>query len=190
MNARTRTPVAKRLDDAIVIKVSDGFDGGLFCIRTGVRNDSRWVELTIHSSYGNYGYFWSNTGDAGSTAIDFLGRVDRDYLMNKLVENGNYMRFDAELTADGIREWIRQSRRDRSIEKAEAREMYDAVEEAEGDSQRFFEALKDECETLFWKHSLYELSRDAPDRAAVQFYETLWPAFIAELSRDTTQPES
>jgi len=159
--------------------VSNAGEHGTFFVRTGERYRNTWLQLTVQSTFGTFGYTF---GAIGGTAAAFLSDVSFDYLMGKLMGN-DAMVFDAATTARSVKELIVRHRRRDDLSNHEARQLWDALEEAvdlhHPSEDLFFVALSEE--PLFFDWEVWDIARRVPSPQAVGFWEKLWPLFLAEL---------
>lgn len=159
--------------------VSKNGEHGTFFVRSGERYGNTWLQLTINSTFGTFGYMF---GAIGGTPASFLSDVGFDYLMGKLM-GADAMVFDASTTAKSVKELIVRHRRRDDLSNHEARQLWDALEEAvdlhHPSEDLFFVALAEE--PLFFDWEVWSIARRVPSPQAVGFWETLWPEFLVEL---------
>ena len=77
------------------------------------------------SDYGNYAFQWTSFGE-GVDFREFLSSLDADYLMGKL---GRRDWYDGDATVLAIRKRVLELRRDRSITKDVAADVWAAIED-------------------------------------------------------------
>jgi hypothetical protein len=118
------------------------------------------------SDYGTYGYRWTHPGCADIREFFTRSGGDWDYYQRKFSPGEH---FDVDGTRATIRERICRLRRERRLEKHEAREEWELTgfsNEAEAYADWFREThLEDPS----------DLSRTRPDQQAVMFCKTLLP---------------
>lgn len=147
--------------------------------------------IQIHSTYGDWAYTWTA---CASPFKQFLTKIEFDYAFNKFMP-GRLERFNAEASLTMLRQKIVEQRRHGWISKAEAREIWSALDDAEGDllsrgAEGYILGLLDIGRDLSdgdpkeWLAEAWELTATEPDRSAVAFWERLWPLFIAELRKE------
>ncbi len=142
-----------------------------FYIREGGEN----VSVTIRSTFGNFGYFWSHCGENWKT---FLKKVDMDYAMNKLSDSSIYA-FDIEESVKFVKNDIIELRKTGSLTKEQAREYTDELNSlCDNDERLFMEALS---EMKCYNDCYYEMSVKPIKRSIVNFWETLWIPFVESL---------
>lgn len=132
--------------------------------------------LTILSDYGNYGYWWSNTG---GEIREFLIGCDDGYLMRKLAAGER--EFNGRSTVRAIRELIISWRRDGSLSKERAREEWSLLDRY-SDMNHPDEFREWAGRTEFgdaWEFAAYEIPCQLQ-----QFMERLWPGFIQQMSAE------
>jgi hypothetical protein len=97
---------------------------------TGIDSNEREVgEIMIHSSYGSWAYQW---GHLGRPFKEWIAKTtDRSYIASKFLGDKAYV-FDGQKTVVGLRESLIEHRRDGSITKASAREVWDWIDDNEG----------------------------------------------------------
>ncbi|MHC1744866.1 MAG: hypothetical protein AB9873_17815 [Syntrophobacteraceae bacterium] len=85
--------------------------------------------IQIISDYGNYGFAWSHIGD--KCLRQFLLALEADYFFGKVVEGGrrNYEVIDMKATLEDIRKEIVSMRREGRIDKEQARDFWEQIEE-------------------------------------------------------------
>jgi len=131
--------------------------------------------FSVVSDYGNYAFQWSAFGD---NFKEFLTRLDSSYLMGKL--EGSCRWFDREATALSFGREIINLRKEKTITKEEARDMWDEIE-AHSDEREFGDFVGDH-----WKHfqdGYYLLQYDhSPQMRG--FAERLYPRFVEELKKE------
>jgi hypothetical protein len=157
---------------------------GTFFVRSGInRFTNAWLELTINSTFGTFGYTF---GSIGGAPAEFLAKVDYAYLMNKLMGKQSTV-FDADKASREARKEIAEHRRSGDISKGEARDLFDEVATAESDcngsEDRFFHMLAENDRMRDWE--IWCIPSHSENPQALGFWEKLWPAFIAELRADS-----
>jgi len=149
-------------------------------------------EITIHSSFGTWGYIWT------ACAVpfkQFLQKAEFDYVFTKFMGH-KLDRFDGEASVREVRKWILTDRLNLSLDKAEAREAWDAVDEvasmAECSEHDFGTAMMDVARTLGSQHSMHDNFADASfwprctryDAQAEGFWKHIWPLFMDALKTE------
>jgi len=150
-------------------------------------------EITIQSSFGTWGYIWTA---CGVPFKQFLLRANFDYVFTKFMGT-KLERHDGEGTLREVQRDIIQQRRQNSINRAEAREVWDAVQwecyRIESDETSCGYALMEVASQIGGRHPMRDSFADPcawpritkPDCQAVGFWRELWPSFLAELKRET-----
>jgi hypothetical protein len=100
-------------------------------------------EFSIQSDWGNWSYRW-NVSNLGGSALKsprpltaFLANRDSDsYVADKLFSPDEKRRFDSEGTKKALRGHIISERRDGSITSEQAREAWEAVDDADYSTER------------------------------------------------------
>lgn len=134
--------------------------------------------FSVVSDYGNYAFHWTAFGD---NFREFLLDIGPDYLMGKL-SNGKYV-FDADATRAACQYRLKDLRKDSTIEKDEARDMWDAIGElnSEEEFRAFFQDDSD-IEELFeewWDMMRQDYPSDLKD-----FATRVYPRFVAMLKAE------
>jgi hypothetical protein len=150
-------------------------------------------EITIQSSFGTWGYVWTACGVPFKR---FLMRAEFDYVFTKFM-GVKLQRHDGDGTLQQLRRDIIEQRRQGSIDKTEARDVWSAVdwesERIESDPTSCGYALMEVARQIGDSHPMHDHFADPcawsmatrPDSQAVGFWRELWPSFIAELRRET-----
>lgn len=151
--------------DVYHVREADGFSWGYFFVHeNGI--------LTAYTDYGNYAYCWSASGRSVSIK-EFLVRIHADYLLGKIARRDT---LDEERTQHVFAEHLLYLRRQNTITKEQAREMYGEMRETEPrdlvqwgmDQGGYFS----DC----WEWARYDYSASAK-----AFAERLWPLFVQVL---------
>lgn len=153
-------------------------------------------EITIQSSFGTWGNIWTA---CGVPFKKFLIGVEFDYVFTKFM-GAKLHRFDGEASLQEARKWITGGRRDHRLSKQEAREAWDALDDAcwmgVHSNHEFGSAMMDVASELGPKHPLHDNFADPCgwpsnthyDAQALGFWRQLWPLFVETLKAETTQP--
>ncbi len=124
------------------------------------------------SDYGNYAYYW---GDAGECFRKFLSRLGPDYYLSKFGVRDEY---DGGETLKAVKRSIIEQRRRGDLDREEAREEWDLLEENSWLDQR-------DNFVLWLQHTklgdAYEYACSSISGEARGFAEHVWPAFAAML---------
>jgi len=150
-------------------------------------------EILIHSTFGSWGNSWTH---CGCRFKKFLSFVDFDYIFTKFM-GGDLHRFDGEKSLEALRKRLIESRRDRSLDKDDARDLWQAISE-NSDSLRsrsielWVEVLchvSSDSLSRDVKRFLEEpwnLTLSSDDQSAVGFWRDLWPEFKTALLSELT----
>jgi len=151
-------------------------------------------EITIQSSFGTWGYIWTACANPFK---EFLQEVEFDYAFGKFM-GAKLEQFDGEGSMRAMRERIIENRQHDWLSKADARALWDALEDCESratcSKTDWVDALVDVAESLRldgkpdaakFLSEPWEYIQTGPKPCAVNFWRTLWPLFIAELRRET-----
>lgn len=146
-------------------------------------------EITIQSSFGTWGYIWT------ACAVpfkQFLLGAEFDYVFTKFMGH-KLDRFDGEASVREVRKWITTDRRMGGMSKAEAREAWEAVDDAESQMEcsehDYGAAMMDVARTLGNRHPMHNNFADPCgwprctryDAQAASFWKQIWPLFCNAL---------
>lgn len=149
-------------------------------------------EITIHSSFGTWGYIWTACANPFK---EFLQQVEFDYAFWKFMGTKLH-RFDGEASVREMFNWIIHDRKIHSLSKDQAREAWDALEYvrsmAECGEHDFGTAMMDVARSLDERHPLRDdfadpyswPRRTKCDAQAQGFWRQLWPLFIEALKQE------
>lgn len=176
--------------NALCITVRNQGEYGAFFVREGKVGEGKdlryYCELTIQSSFGNVGHFWSHMG---SPACVFLSQTDKHYTLGKLFGTNAYV-FDAQGTERELRRMLLEERRRGNFDKETARDRYDALKDL-----GMFDILERFCDAYCEYECLLEWRTvgDIPftnelNPQAVGLWEQLWPEFIQALNEEALRP--
>lgn len=151
-------------------------------------------EITIQSSYGTWGHIWTACGEPFK---QFLQDAEFGYVFTKFMGTKLH-EFDGDKSARGLREKIIEHRRHGWLGKADARALWDRFEacqdEATRGDDRWVDELREAADDLQddghnsaarMLDEPWELIRESPVCSAVNFWQKLWPIFIAALAEET-----
>lgn len=155
--------------------VRDRWDYAVFVVLQQPKPDgSGYFMLAIESSYGSgYAYAWSHPGGCFKS---FLCQCDEYYLRSKLAPGTT---FDEVATRDAVREHLISLRRDKSIGRDRARELWDSASFDDVSDFHRWQSEGDPDVTDAW-----EFGRSCPDtrgRDFIGLYEKFWTAFCEQL---------
>lgn len=162
--------------------VSNGYDGACIFLRHGPRDDGgSWGYISVVGSFGDFGHYF---GNCGGDFRSFLCGCDTHYLSSKFF--GIQARvFDCDKTVDALKRVVIERRRTGSIERDQARDMFDAIRDADGNhsEESFFMQLSTAF-PRFYELELWGYAERVMNPQAKGFFEDLWPGFVAELRRE------
>lgn len=125
--------------------------------------------LCVNSTYGAYGYYWSN---CGCPFVDFLCNIGTDYLMSKISDRVP----DSSISEESVKDELTRLWQEKLISKEEKGRLWREVSDC--DVCNYF-TLTDldlpeefELENIVWT--------DYPI-GAKQFLKVLWPAIVDKL---------
>ncbi len=167
----------------IVVKNGQAREHGTFFVGEGqeLRQDNStryWAQLTCNTAFGIVGTFF---GSMGAPAAQFLGHCNKDYILGRLwgLETEVY---NGDVAKANLVKWVLQQRRRVEITNEEARELLDAIDCADFDSEHGFQSL------VYGNRNFYQAFSEGggsdykvPNPQAEGFWEILWPGFLAEL---------
>lgn len=143
-------------------------------------------QISIQSSFGTFAHSWNAIGDRSFTA--FLRALHFDYFMTK-TRDADYREFDLDTTVAAIRKAILEARREKSLDKEQAREAWEEIDGLATCSDDEFK------HTLYYHGKILErvfggdwLSVPLGSRknvSCVRFWEELWPALCAAWEAET-----
>lgn len=139
-----------------------------------------WVELVVNSDYGSFGFMWTHIGENWGS---FLSDLDMHYAMNKLMGE----RFEVELTGEEALEHARglilEERRQGSIDKAYARDLWDSADLADTDSgsPAFFRSWDNWSDGKAYEREYHVDRWKKVNPQAEAFWKDIWPHFVAEI---------
>lgn len=138
-------------------------------------------EILINSDYGTYAYSW---GNMGSPLKDFLCRIGRDYIIDKLT-NGNDTEFDFDASLTAVKKEIRRMRKKHEITRAEAHEAMDELPSEDEGRDQFIRRL--------WDMDLFkdgdpptEFVKELECPQITGFYKNVWIPFTEHLKTELT----
>jgi len=154
-------------------------------------------EILIHSTFGSWGNSWTH---CGCRFKKFLSFVDFDYIFTKFM-GSDFHRFDGQKSFEALCKRIIEYRKNGSLDKEDARELWDEVHDREDSlSSRSVEAWVEilsqvsiDSRSRDVKRFLEEpwyLTVESDDQSAVGFWRDLWPDFKAALLAEISEPEA
>ena len=154
-------------------------------------------EITIQSSFGTWGNIWTACANPFK---EFLQEVEFDYAFGKFM-GARLEEFDGDGSMRAMRERVIENRRNTWLSKADARALWDALEDRESEAtcseNDWVRALGDAAESLRldrqpdaaeFLSEPWEYIQTRPKPCAVNFWRTLWPLFIEALKAEAEQP--
>lgn len=119
-------------------------------------------EILIHSAFGSWANSWSACANPFKS---FLCRCDFDYVFTKFM--GHELRkHDGDASLKQLRKSLLDSRKTGSFDRADARELWDALDELRSE-------LEDR-DIHSWVESLSRISQDSQSRDIRSFLEEPW----------------
>lgn len=160
--------VRKETMDCYRIRAND--EWATICVREWHMDDDKLTgekrrfcgEILIHSAFGSWGNSWSH---CGRPFKEFLLRIEFDYLFTKFMGHGLH-RHDGEKSLKNLRLDVLKSRRDGTFDREEARDLWDALFENQGELE--------ERDVHSWVDTLCRISNDSDSRAIRGFLEEPW----------------
>lgn len=162
----------------------------------GTQHESTYYcgEIAIQSSFGTWGYIWTACANPFK---EFLQEVEFDYAFGKFM-GANLVQFDGDGSMRAMRERIIEHRQYTNLSKADARALWDALNEIESwattSENDWVNALGDAAQSLRldrkpaaaeFLSEPWEYIQTKPKPNAVNFWRKLWPSFVAELKAET-----
>lgn len=148
-------------------------------------------EILIHSSFGSWAYQW---GHLGLPFREWLPKAERAYCAEKFLGTKAYQ-FDGATSVRELRRHLLQYRRDGSLGKGDARELWDWIDDNECEletSENDFVWALERADTEIVatdqvRHFLsepWEYLHETLNRSFARFWEVLWPVFVAQLKAE------
>lgn len=146
--------------------------------------DPRNGLVMCYTDYGNYNYAWPHHGE--KYPLHFLQKISFDYAMTKFL--GGRKEFDAERTALSMKRHVLEYRRDEAYTAEEAREMWDAIKEAEDEpGEGFMYVIRDgafaQHNADWWEMPVYRFPNDARG-----FWDHIWRPLMEHIKAEETEP--
>lgn len=174
---------------AVCYVVRNGYAWARIFIRhgigeTGAGHPRGWVDVSVLSDFGSFGYCWSHIGSTPWNA--FLGELDFEYAMRKMFGAA----YDAPLSLDSAcaraREIIIDRRRQDCMTKEDARSLWDAIEDC-CDQSTFLRDLDENSGGAMYRNDLWDSRWTEPNSQAVGFWSEIWPHFIDAISQPANE---
>ena len=163
-------------------------------VQSGLRSKARpedtdtwWVYVAVISDWGNFGHLWSH---CGSPPEDFLFDLERSYAMGKFLGD-KLNQYDGEGTLAEVRRWLLELRREGDIDKEQAREVWDHIEDNSSEIESGIHEMVRAMESMPLSARLrpcepWELARKRINPQAEDFWRWAWPPFIEALQERAT----
>lgn len=166
--------------DATCYTVRNGFAWAHIFVRHGVgetnAGDPRgWVNVSILSDYGSFGYCWSHIG--GRPWQKFLREVGFDYAMQKMMGDRFKVPMDLHSAGNKVREIVIDGRRNGSMSKDDARALWDALDYCD-DQASFLRDLDEHSSGAMYRNELFYSNWEEANPQAVGFWREIWPHFL------------
>ena len=169
----------------IAVKNEQAREHGTFfvvegCEQRGDGDTRYWCQLTCNTAFGVVGTFF---GSMGAPAATFLKRCNKDYILGRLwgLETEVY---DSAVAERELRLSVLKERKQHELTHDEARDLMDAIDSADLDTEHGFQAL------VYGNRHFYQSFSEGggsdykvPNPQAEGFWEDLWPGFLAELAQ-------
>jgi len=117
----------------------------------------------------------------GRPAARFLASISSDYALGKLWGMGTDL-YDETTARNNLKSYLLRERRDGDLGKEEARELWNELVDVDLDNEHAHVLFVYGCD--YWRQvhtDGYGPNHKIRNPQAQGFWETLWPAFIAEL---------
>lgn len=151
-------------------------------------------EILIHSTFGSWGNSWTH---CGCRFKKFLTFADFDYVFTKFM-GADLNRFDGEKSLKSLYRRIIEARRDGSLDKEDARELWAEVHDHDESLTRSVDMWVEVLSRISMdtrsrdiKRILEEpwcMTEDSDDASAVGFWRDLWPDFKQALLAEISEP--
>jgi len=133
--------------------------------------------VIILSDYGTWSHFWGYRGE-GVSVEKFLSRLDQHYMGKKML-GASLMEFSLELTAQSIREHIKEMRQCGSLSRSEATGEWELSEQLKVGDMSFDSWMQETEFEDAWEFYCREMCSEW-----VNFWDRLWvPMIQPELKR-------
>jgi len=142
--------------------------------------DRHWVNVSIISDYGSFGYSWTHIGGDWR---EFLSGLDMHYAMNKMMGERFRVHLDGEEAAAHARTLVLDDRRQGSISKVDARDLWDGIDVADKDDggRAFFRSWDSWSNGKPYEREYYMDRWDKVNPQAEGFWSEIWPLFAARI---------
>ncbi|MBC7953162.1 MAG: hypothetical protein H7Z12_15250 [Rhodospirillaceae bacterium] len=162
----------------------------LYCVRAGyewalIAMDENTGLVAVQSSFGAFNYVWPPQ-HRSQPLDEFVTTLDFGYFMSK-TRGLDAKEFDLDETIKAFRRWIIDARRATNIDKDEAREAWDALEDIRMEDPRTAEhmgtLINDDRARLHaalgddWWDGL----RTSYKPECTGFWDIIWPAFTIQV---------
>lgn len=179
-------PEAEQPDSVRFISVRENGEWGSFFVRSGITtraddNPHHWCELTANTSFGCVGHYWSHMG---RPAPEFLAKIGKDYLIDKLWGLESEV-FDGDQALTDARCLVLDDRRHDCLSREEARDRWDELANESWYGEADFIGFVYRCDWLY--QHLVEGGGPigkVPNPQAEGFWKYLWPGFIRQLGAE------
>lgn len=166
---------------AVAWTLRNGYDFAEIFVRHGQRRDrsgpNTWVAVSIVSSYGDWGYFWSNCGHRPWWC--FLADLNRQYAMEKFMGAG-YRPASVEATLNGMRANLIERRREGCLSAEDAREAWDVLALCDGGGS-LDAVMHTASVTRAFGDCYFDMVRTEVSPHAIGFWERFWTPWVAHL---------
>lgn len=186
------TVTVEIIRDALGIIVRNEGEYGAFFVRAGLRmrspSERQYLcELTIQSSFGNVGHFWTHMGEP---ADKFFASVEKSYLVGKLFGEHAY-EFDSEATERALKKMLLRDRREREVDSDLAREIWNDIQDMGmyHHLEAFCDAYTEFPVMLEWTNVGDIPYQQRFTAQATGFWEKLWPEFVTALQQELNRPK-
>lgn len=144
--------------------------------------DERTGYLTIEGGYGTFAYGWPSVARGAESLHSFLYKLHFAYFMGKAAKQP-YMVADLDATITSLQRELLADRRCQYLEKREARDLWDHLEDADHDSA-------DELVRSLYRDSGWSARLDCSDPSVMiehpgmrRFWDEVWTPFAQEVLR-------
>lgn len=152
--------------------------------QTGNGDPRGWVDVSVISDFGSFGYCWSHIGNRPWQ--EFLAEVDFHYAMQKMMGPRFTEHMSMDECAEKARRTVLQLRREDSLTKTDARELWDAIPDIDTEypPQAFLSEWDRASSGAMYRNELWDMVwlKEAPQ--AVGFWAEIWPHFVASIQAD------
>lgn len=152
--------------------------------KTGAGDPRGWVNVSVISDFGSFGYCWSHIG--ATPWHEFLATLDFDYAMNKFLSGKHRVSVDGHEAQRRAHAHVLRLRRERTLSKDQASALYHGATTADPDQglSVFLSDWGRESGEPFHRFEMWSYDWKMESPAARGFWSDIWPLFVAEITAE------